>query len=139
MNKQIENIIKSINRQRRGLRDPQIMHPEREWLIGMVLALSIFVLTATWSMTVYLKNRNASTQIEAEQQSESVVYRETMVAEALARLEKRTAELNTLLEQGGSGVVEVREEEVVAPSTTESGASSTVAIPEEVGTSTVSE
>lgn len=97
MNKHIDSIIKSINRHKKGLRDPQIMHPEREWLIGIFLALLIFVSATAWSLAVYLTNRNAAAVMPTEEQSESVVYRESMVEEALLRLEKRGTMLASLL------------------------------------------
>ncbi|MBP6924679.1 MAG: hypothetical protein KBC62_04485, partial [Candidatus Pacebacteria bacterium] len=97
MNKHIEDIIKSINRHKKGLRDPQIMHPEREWGIGIFLAVLIFILSATWSLSLYIENRNAAAHMQTEEQPESVVYRESQVEEALARLGERTTVLTSLL------------------------------------------
>lgn len=117
MSKQLDNLLKSIQRHKRGLRDPQIMHPERDWLIGIAFALTIFIVSASWSMTVYLKNRNAAATMEFEQESESVVYRESMVNEALARIQARADTLESLLEESEALVVE--EVEVQATSTTD--------------------
>jgi hypothetical protein len=73
------------------------MHPERDWSIGVFLALLIFIASATWSLTVYLVNRNISPDTGTGQQDESVVYRESMVEEALTRLEERATTLASLL------------------------------------------
>lgn len=125
MNKNIDNILKSISRHKHGLRDPQIMHPEREWLIGISIAVTIFILSGAWSLTLYLKNRNVSSDIQMGEQSEVVVYRESMVNEALGRLDKRKAALDALL--GRESVVETppeEPEEIVAPVEDESIATS---------------
>lgn len=115
MNKNIDNILKSISRHKHGLRDPQIMHPEREWLIGISIAVTIFILSGAWSLTLYLKNRNVSSDIQMGEQSEVVVYRESMVNEALGRLDERKAELDALL--GKEPIVETPPEELeeIAP------------------------
>ncbi len=134
MNKHIEDIIKSINRHKKGLRDPQIMHPEREWGIGIFLAVLIFILSATWSLSLYIENRNAAAHMQTEEQPESVVYRESQVEEALARLKERTTTLNSLLPRADE-IVEIEEavvEEVVP--TAEVTASSSEEIIEEVTT-----
>lgn len=115
MNKNIDNILKSISRHKRGLRDPQIMHPERDWLLGIVMAVSIFVLSGGWSLALYLKNRNLTDVESSTPQTDNVVYRESMVAEALGRLEKRNRELNSLLP--GEAEAEAKVEVETASST----------------------
>jgi hypothetical protein len=125
MNKNIDNILKSISRHKHGLRDPQIMHPEREWLIGISIAVTIFILSGAWSLTLYLKNRNVSSDIQMGEQSEVVVYRESMVNEALGRLDERKAELDALL--GKEPIVETspeEPEEITPPAENESIATS---------------
>lgn len=112
MNKHIDNILKSIDRQKKGLRDPQIMHPERDWPIGIFIAILIFIATGVWSLTLYLENRNASVVTQTEEQSESVVYRESMVEEALGRLEERAAKLASLLPRTAEPVIEETVEEI---------------------------
>ena len=112
MNKHIDNIVKSIGRHKKGLRDPQIMHPEREWTIGIFLALLIFIASATWSLTLYLENRNAALGAPIEEQSESLVYRESMVAQGLTRLDERAKMLASLLPQTNQVQVEEVIEEV---------------------------
>lgn len=136
MNKHIDNIVKSISRHKKGLRDPRIMHPEREWTIGILLAALVFVSSATWSLTVYLENRNAAAGMSIEEQSESVVYRETMVKEALSQLDSRAKKLKTLLPDTSRVVEEIVEE--VASSTDEI-ATSSVEIIETTATSTLAE
>jgi hypothetical protein len=132
MNKHIDNIVKSIARRRKGLSDPHIMHPEREWTIGILLALIVFVLSATWSLTVYLENRNASADASSEEQSESMVYRETMVKQALTRIDDRAKKLKTLLPETQNTQEEVEEEiEPVATSTEPVVATSTEEVIEE--------
>lgn len=122
MNKHIDTIIKSINRHKKGLRDPQIMHPEREWSIGIFMAVFIFISSAAWSLGVYISNRNASANVQTEEQSESVVYRESMVEEALSRLKERTTTLASLLPR----TTEVFEEETIEEPAEETASNSDV-------------
>jgi hypothetical protein len=133
MNKHIDTILKSISRHKRGLRDPQIMHPEREWLIGILIALIIFVLSGTWSLTLYLKNRNATAEGQFEEQSETVVYRESMVNEALGRLRERDETLKSLLGNEETPIEPaIEESEAKPPTESQETATSSAEIPDDI-------
>jgi hypothetical protein len=93
----IARMAKKVFHHERGVRDPHIMHPEREWLIGLCLMIVIFAICATWSAQVYLKNKNISADQSAANHTSDSVYREPQVKEALQIASKRERELQDLL------------------------------------------
>jgi uncharacterized membrane protein len=72
------------------------MHPEREWLIGLLVMVLIFVAGAGWSAQIYLKNKNVSADQTTVNEGETV-YREPQVKEALRIASEREDELSELL------------------------------------------
>jgi hypothetical protein len=56
----LKKIARNIWRHHHGkrLRTPSIMHPVREWVIGVLLALVGVVLVGAWSGYTYLQNRD---------------------------------------------------------------------------------
>jgi hypothetical protein len=81
-----KSLLKKLERQKKGLSDPRIMHPEREWAIGIVAMILVFLGSAYWSSQVYLKNRNVtSAEVPTD---EVVVYKEGIVTDVLKRFEK---------------------------------------------------
>lgn len=70
------------------VRDPQLMHPEREWAIGLFVAALIFSVCGLWSIYAYLNNRSASA-LPVEDTSGQTVYRESVVKEALEIVAQR--------------------------------------------------
>ena len=72
------------------------MHPEREWIIGLCVAVAIFAVTASGSAYTYWQNKNLSA-VAPEVTEEVVVYRESMVKEALKRFSDRNAEREGLM------------------------------------------
>lgn len=72
------------------------MHPEREWIIGLCVAVAIFAVTASGSAYTYWQNKHLSA-VAPETTEEVVVYRESMVKEALKRFSDRNAEREGLM------------------------------------------
>lgn len=107
-------MARKVFRHERGLRDPQIMHPEREWLIGLLVMVLIFTASAGWSAQVYLKNKNVSADQTTVGEGEAV-YREPQVKEALRIADEREDELRELL--GVSPTAPVPEEDLSATTT----------------------
>jgi hypothetical protein len=95
------------------IRDPQLMHPEREWSVGLVIAVLVFSLCGLWSIYTYLKNRSISAS-PIEQNTQQTVYRESVVSEALEIVAKRKRTLDQLTSQTAELVIV----EVVATTTT---------------------
>jgi hypothetical protein len=77
------------------VRDPQIMHPDREWVVGLFVATLIFAMSGYWSIQTYLKNRSA-TALEMVDDKAETVYRDSIVKEALETVRSRERELQNL-------------------------------------------
>ena len=73
------------------------MHPEREWLIGVGIALGIFTLAAYGSVYTYWKDKHMTSSVEAAASEDTVTYRASIVREALERFEKRNKEREELM------------------------------------------
>ncbi len=108
--KQFTDIAKKIIRTQRGLQNHQLMHPGREWIIGLCVAAILFTGSAVWSSITYLEHKDGEllrTQITEEQPA---VYREALVAAALELYEAKNTKLNTLLNNSPEIIPEVVQE-----------------------------
>jgi hypothetical protein len=95
--KEITQFAKKILHSQQGLQNRQLMHPKREWLTGVVVALSIFIASLSWSALEYVKYQNLENQTLSQLEAPAAVYRETLVAEALSVYTEKADRLNTLL------------------------------------------
>jgi hypothetical protein len=77
------------------VRDPQIMHPDREWAIGLFVAALMFAVSGYWSIQTYLSNRSATAHGVVDDKAETV-YRASIVKEALETVRNRERELQNL-------------------------------------------
>jgi hypothetical protein len=94
---EITQFAKKIIRSQKGLQNRQLMHPKREWLIGVFVAVSIFVASITWSAIEYVKGQTVDDQTVTQTEAPAAVYRETLVEEALSIYAEKTKRLDTLL------------------------------------------
>jgi|GEM_PF-1170334 len=94
---QITQFAKGIVRSQKGLQNHQLMHPRREWLIGIVVALCIFSASIVWSSLKYFEYQNIEQQAVTEPEAPVTVYRKNLVDEALASFAAKQARLNALV------------------------------------------
>ena len=113
--KEITQFAKRVLRSQKGLRNHQLMHPRREWLTGIVIAVIIFSGSITWSSMKYFEYQNIEEQSDEPLDALVVVYRETLVAEALAAQEVKAQRLNTLLKNNPATTLESNESAEVLP------------------------
>ena len=113
-------MAKQIFRHKQGLSDPQIMHPYRDWYIGLFVTVLLFSGSAYWSAYSYMKNKNVTDIQPVNQSGEVVVYRESQVTAALQKILEREQALANLL-----GSV-VPTEPLITESATTSAATSTI-------------
>jgi hypothetical protein len=113
--KEITQFAKRVLRSQKGLRNHQLMHPRREWLTGIVIAVIIFSGSITWSSMKYFEYQNIEEQSDEPLDALAVVYRETLVAEALAAQEVKAQRLNTLLKNNPATTLESNESAEVLP------------------------
>ena len=127
-------MVQHILRHSKGLRDHKIMHPEREWIIGLGIGLIIFTATAYHSAFTYWKDKHMTSSSEAVTAQPIVVYRGVMVKDALTRFDMRNRERDELI---GSFSGKTPSPAPAAPTVATTTASSTTVI-EKVATTTVS-
>jgi hypothetical protein len=98
-NNPIKKMVSSILRNRKkALFDRNIMHPEREWFLGVFLGLVILCIGIAWSVSTYMQFKNVSlTSLSTEE--ENVVYRQSLVDTALADFEVRKKSYEDLKKQ----------------------------------------
>jgi uncharacterized protein YneF (UPF0154 family) len=65
-----------------SVRDTQLIHPQREWALGLGVSALIFSLCGFWSVHTYLKNR-IIVNPTLEDGTQEVVYKESTINEAL--------------------------------------------------------
>lgn len=132
-NKQkIKEIAKKILKSQKGIRSPQIMHPTREWLVGLLIAIIIFGSSAIWSVFMYREYKNVSIT-DGGANTETIVYRESLVNAALQEFSERQKKHNDLLNGVSNEAMSSQVEEVGSVSTTtELVGSSTASITDEI-------
>lgn len=86
---QFTQMAKRILQKQNGLQSPQIMHPAREWGVGLFVGGLLFIVSAGWSAQMYLQYRAVSVDESGSPDDRAVVYRASLVDEALTRLQKR--------------------------------------------------
>mgnify|MGYP006288430683 CR=1 len=120
--KHIANIFKRLRGH--SPRRPQLINPVRDWIIALVIAITVFTVGGWWSASTYLSFRNLSPDTE-HRESDSVVYRESMVEAALARLDERASAYATLVEEYVSNDPPPGDPEPVVPTATSSSQTAT--------------
>lgn len=88
--KAFSQMTKKILRRQAGLHDYQIMHPSRDWIIGLCFASAVFLVGAAMSAQLYFSNSNTTLVMDGSVE-EVVVYRESLVEAALKQLQERDA------------------------------------------------
>lgn len=115
----ITKIAKHILKRQRGLRDHQIIHPAREWFIGLCTSLLILVGGAVWSTFTYLEVSERTVESASTEAVAGNVYRGDIVAAALEKFRERTDNFDQLLENRVQIVPVVVEPPINEPQTSE--------------------
>lgn len=88
---------KKMMRRHRGLRDPQIIHPRRDWITGVFIAFGCFIGVAWWSSATYLHYSSMTISDSVELTDTTSVYKEAQVKSALQLFAERTETYQQLL------------------------------------------
>ena len=94
----LKEIIKKISKRPTALRDTQLMHPKREWAVGLMVGLVFFISAASLGAYTYFKNQAVDIQ-SGQAQTEDVVYRESLVEDVLNSIDTRAKNLEDLRSQ----------------------------------------
>lgn len=86
---------------KRRLQRPKLMHPKRDWLIGLLVGIIIIMIMIGWSAYTYLDKRSVIGDTTSDVQAEVPLYRADVVADALEIFAARR-DMFIQLEQSGS-------------------------------------
>lgn len=96
-NQHIAKLVSNLKRSPGSLRSPQIMHPQREWVIGVVVGAVILLTLTSWSAATYIAYRSPALDVPEDGSFEPTAYRGEQVNQALEELSARTARHEALL------------------------------------------
>jgi hypothetical protein len=130
INKQeFKKMAKDIFKVSKGIQNPQLVHPRREWFIGLFIGLIILGSTIVWSGNRYLFYRNLAVSENVSGKQDIPVYRETLVKEALNSYSERNNEYERLTKRSP---VESVKEVVVEPEESQVSSTEETEVEEEV-------
>jgi len=130
--KELTAFAKNILHSHKQLRSPQIMHPAREWFIGLLVAAGIFGVCAFVSVQAYLEHRHIDLTVYVDETSTATVYRESLVEAALDLFSSRSQRYDELQ----LGATPLRAEEEPEVETSVATSSTVASSTEEVSTTT---
>lgn len=90
-------LAKSIFKPKGVLSSTSIIHPEREWGIGLFLALIMFFLTAAWSAQTYLKYLNVDVADESVIDIKPPEYKADQIDISLNIIKSKADEYNSIV------------------------------------------
>lgn len=107
----IVKMAKHIVRRDKGIPDRRIMHPIRDWLFGVGIAVLIFVATTVYAGHTFFVGINEQ-DVRPNEHSGVIEYRQKAVIEALDLYEKRISTFGMLRSDvSNKPAVEITEEE----------------------------
>jgi len=83
-NLDMQALAKKLFRHKQGLRQVKLMHPKRDWLVGVLVGIIIMVMMVGWSAYTYLEKREAITLDATDIEAQIPVYRSDVVEDALS-------------------------------------------------------
>jgi hypothetical protein len=96
--KDILAMVRHVTRHSRGVRDPQIVHPMREWMLGVGFVAIGVLVGGLYSFMVY--NRTLSDQLEQPIVAvPRAPYQATVVEQALTKYGDRRAQYDAILDR----------------------------------------
>ena len=97
--KDIAKIAKRVFKHQRGVHDHQIIHPERDWFIGLSGGLLLLVLGSAWSVLTYRDVSDSGVENSGVSEVQQISYREDMITTALEKTNERQDNYQTLLDE----------------------------------------
>lgn len=136
----IKKIVQSVLGKSLQPGDHDIMHPEREWYIGLGVAVVILGIGSYWCVQLYFAYSNVEST-PANLSTEQTVYREKEVAQALSELSTRKAKQEQLRKNLEHARVDTPDEQsiIVLPENLNATSSATTTNLTEIETTTSTE
>ena len=137
-NQSITALASKLFHQKQGVRRIKLMHPRRDWLLGILVGVVIMIGMGSWSAYTYFDKRDDIGLGEMTVEAQAPLYKADLVDEALAVFETRRETFNRLTGAEG-GVPEViielpDEDSVTSEATTTATSSADVAVEPTVST-----
>ncbi len=104
MNIDIQKITKTIMRKNRGLQDPQLIHSDRDWALGMMGTLTIVCIAVAFSVWQYYSYTNLS--LDEEVILDMIPYKTVQVEKALSQYRDLSATHDEIISDTSGIVVE---------------------------------
>ena len=104
-NQHIRALARKLFHQEKGIRRVKLMHPDRDWLLGVLAGVMIILTMIGWSAYTYLEQRSAIELDETNMEAEIPVYKGETIEDALELFANRK-EAFTQLNQTSTPVVE---------------------------------
>jgi hypothetical protein len=98
-----------------------MIHPQREWVLGLVFGLLTLVGGAGWSFLTYGEVSERDVQNVDTVEVQQTVYRGEMVEAALEQFRQKNSEYQALLVASTINNLDIEEDEMIADSTESSG------------------
>ena len=96
INKQdILKMVHHVTKRSRGIPDKRLMHPVREWLIGLLGMVLVVVVGVIYSVHLFTTFSNV-TEITHTESAISIRYNETLINEAREQFSVRSDKFNEL-------------------------------------------
>jgi hypothetical protein len=87
--KSLQKLLQSITRRRQGFSDHNLMHPEREWLSGLISGIVILGVGVVWCVNLYINFNDIETINQVSAAPDQTIYRTSDVERALSELNDR--------------------------------------------------
>jgi hypothetical protein len=113
----MKSVAAKLFAQKTGMQRIKLMHPYRDWFIGLLVALLIMILMVGWSAFVYFDQREGIAIDESRVEVAIPAYRAELVDQALDIFTQRAARTAALV-TSESTQVPVVSQTAVATSTT---------------------
>ena len=93
--KNLIKMAKAIVRHDNGYPDKRLMHPQREWFIGLVLFVVVVLIGSFFAGNIFITYQNIDTS-KGDSGKSIPVYRQTIITDALDRYKTHTKEYEQL-------------------------------------------
>ena len=93
--KDITKMVKHLMKKRSGVPDRRMMHPERDWLIGLLGVTLVFVGGAFYAGSLFIEySKRAGAEISAS--SDVIKYDQKLIAKVLEQYDAMSTEFDSL-------------------------------------------
>lgn len=101
---QLVQIFRRLRKRGRGIPDHRLIHPIRDWTVGLITTFLIFVASSVYASFTFLElSKNVDTAVPIE--SSVVTYKQENAAEVLERYAERERTFETLRNDRSNTVV----------------------------------